>query len=187
MRKLRLDDWIRSAAIATMLGSVSILLLSVLAMSSSAFRATLTGRPVRHGYSVGNKIDLPTELFERHERTLVLFIQSGCGACQESVPFFHEIVHHLASNARTQAIAVVEETEPDTIQIARDLSLPESQVIALTSARYRQLQLAKVPTLLFVSRDGTVVLEHVGRPDLQASSRIKGFIADLVASDRGSP
>lgn len=108
------------------------------------------------------KIQLPGIDWSRNEQTLVLAISSTCHFCAESAAFYRDI----RARTRVHTVAVL----PQSVSEGRNyLSNLGVQVDELLQVPLSSIDVNGTPTLLLVSRDGTVIRRWLGKlpPDLE--------------------
>lgn len=114
------------------------------------------------GYRVGETIDLPSAAFASADRTLFVFAQSGCAACQAAAPFFNRVATMARDIGHAKIVFVAtndarSEAEEYGHRIGVDI-----QSIVMTDDRRTRVRV--VPTLLVTDRHGRVRLSHEGAP-----------------------
>ena len=103
--------------------------------------------------------------FDRHSRTLVLAIRSGCKYCTADLPFYASLAQIRASQARGDKPRLVVVTSDERSQIDRYLSdagVVADQVIAQKNPA--DLRLAATPVVLLVGSDRRI--QEVWRGEL---------------------
>ena len=143
-------------------GAVASLLLVAATAVYPVVRARLGGVEPESGYVIGDHIDVPPAVYERAPHTLVIFAESGCGACQRLKPMLAALVRTVGQ-APAAAVAMVTTTADTDAQLryASEIGLDKGRVTALDLTA---LRLRRVPTVAVVSPDGRVRYAHTGAP-----------------------
>ena len=108
------------------------------------------------------RIQLPGVDWSRNDQTLVLAISSTCHFCTESAAFYRLI----RTRTRVHTVAVL----PQTVNEGRSyLSNLGVQVDEVLQAPLSSIDVSGTPTLMLVSRNGTVIRKWIGKlpPDLE--------------------
>lgn len=108
------------------------------------------------------KIQLPGVDWSKNEQTLVMALSSSCHFCTKSAAFYRLI----RARARVHTIAVLPQ---DTVEARRYLAGLGVQVDEVLQAPLDSIAVSGTPTLMLVSRDGTVIRTWLGKlpPDLE--------------------
>jgi len=149
------------ARLATTGAVASVLLVAATAVYP-VIRTRLAARDSGASYSAGEHIDVPASIYERASHTLVVFAESGCGACQRMKPMLAALVR-AASQISSAAVVMVSPASDRDAQLryASEIGLDNSRVTALDLTA---LRLRSVPTVAVVSPDGRVHYAHTGAP-----------------------
>jgi len=143
-------------------GAVASLLLVAATAVYPVVRARLNGGSTETGYLTGERIDVPAPVYERASHTLVIFAESGCGACQRLKPLLAALVRTVGQTSTAAVAMVTTASDPDAqLRYASEIGLDKSRVTALDLTA---LRLKRVPTLAVVSPDGQVRYAHTGAP-----------------------
>jgi thiol-disulfide isomerase/thioredoxin len=120
--------------------------------------------PPPPAYQTGDVIDVPVEWYRESARTLVLFGQASCGACQDAKPFLQQLVSDLRDRAAVVVASPGQAMTDDTAWAAA-IGVPETTVHAVP----RRLRVRVTPTLVVVNQQGEILgaWEGVGPPDTQ--------------------
>lgn len=108
------------------------------------------------------KIQLPGVEWAKNQQTLVMAISSTCHFCTESAAFYRD----LRARSRVHTVAVL----PQSVNEGRNyLSNLGVQVDEVLQAPLSSIDVNGTPTLMLVSRDGTVIRTWIGKlpPDLE--------------------
>jgi hypothetical protein len=108
--------------------------------------------PPPPAYEVGQTIDVPLEWYASASRTLVLFGQASCGACQDAAPYLQELVSHLHSRTTVVVGSPGTALEDDTAWAA-SFGIDRASVFAVP----RRLRVKVTPTLVVVNQQGQIL------------------------------
>ena len=115
-----------------------------------------TSEPVNTAPVKGQKIQLPGVDWSKNEQTLVLAVSSTCHFCTESAGFYRDI----RARSRVHLLAVL----PQSVNEGRTyLSNLGVQVDEVVQAPLSSIDVSGTPTLILVSREGTVIRTWVGK------------------------
>jgi len=108
------------------------------------------------------------------ERTLVLFLSIRCTYCEKSVPFYRELATKLAgldssAKGKLRMVAVFPQSKEDVEEFKASQKL---RVETVVGAAMGQLGVSGTPTVLLVSREGTVLRGWVGAPAKETQETI---------------
>ena len=108
--------------------------------------------PPPPAYQVGQTIDVPVEWYGSAPRTLVLFGQASCGACQDATLYLRQLVTHL----RTRTAVVVGSPGnalEDDASWASSFGIERASVYVVP----RRLRVRVTPTLVVVNQHGEIL------------------------------
>lgn len=127
-------------------------------------------------YVAGDRVDVPPAWYTRHPKTLVVFARAACGACQNAQPYLKTLAASVMAAGGGVAIAGHRESPADDASFARSLGVPEDAIVVFPAG----LRVRVTPTLILVSRDGTILhaWEGVG-PDAKQQSITAAIAAAL--------
>jgi len=112
-----------------------------------------------HDVPIGAKMQLKEVNWSSHRGTLVLALSTTCHFCEESTPFYRDLVAKC-SKTHVQTVAVF----PQPLkQAASYLDKNKVQVDNVVSASLANLQVSGTPTLIFVDSNGKVQDAWVGK------------------------
>ena len=153
------DRWLRRVALALSLTlAASVTATAVVVMWPRVTRAMgMTPPPPEPAYRPGQTIDTPEDWAQHADKTLVLFAQSACGACQKAKPFFKQ----LFADLKGRAAVVLSSHGTDRKQEDRDrdeLGL-SAEEIRVTPAGVR---VRATPTLVLIDRSGKILAAWEG-------------------------
>jgi thiol-disulfide isomerase/thioredoxin len=150
------DRLIQRVAILAMLVIVAFTAYRVLDVKARA------GAP-RPAYSVGEQIDIPTDLIIPARATVVVFARSTCGACQAYKPFAAKLVKDVVGvrpHVAVQLMAVSGARESE-LKLADEIGVPRQNV--RTYDKWARTRLLSVPTTMVVDPlYGKILYVHEG-------------------------
>ncbi len=108
------------------------------------------------------KLKLPGVDWSKNEQTLVLAVSSTCHFCTESAAFYRDI----RTRSHVHTVAVLPQSVDEGRNYLSNLGVQVDQVL---QAPLGSIDVNGTPTLLLVSRDGTVIRTWIGKlpPDLE--------------------
>ena len=112
-------------------------------------------------YATGQIVDLPSNIYDGAERTLVLVLRADCFASQQAAPEYARLIDRLKSSAsevRTVVVTSTQHPEAEKLFAAR-LGASRHEMLATDSLRLRS-----VPTVLLVDNRGTVLFAEEAKP-----------------------
>ena len=138
-------------------------LLAVGVVSSTAFVAwwQLRAAAASGSYVSGETIDVPSRLYARTDRTLIVFVRASCDVCQTEAPELRSVVHRLEALPESVPTAIVTgsiDTDADR-EFARSFKNATHEHIAFDTLKVRT-----VPTMVLVDRRGRILFAQEGRP-----------------------
>jgi hypothetical protein len=108
--------------------------------------------PAPPAYQAGETIDAPVEWYASAPRTLVLFGQASCGACQDATAYLQQLVTHLRNRAAIVVGSPGSALEEDTAW-AQSFGVDRAAVFAVP----RRLRVKVTPTLVIVDQQGKIL------------------------------
>jgi thiol-disulfide isomerase/thioredoxin len=139
-------------------GCVALVAVTVVALAKPAVRAQLGFGPARTTSYVGQRIELPAPALASGPRTLVLFASSTCAACRKAAPFFKSLVSEAARGGGVQMRVVMDTlSHADRTEALAYVATLGLDPTALVAVDLKATRITRVPTLVLVDRDGTVL------------------------------
>ena len=152
---MAVDAVLRRVATVVTLACAALVALTVLLLFRPTLRATF-GFETAAGpaYRVGDRVDVPPDLYDSSAATVLIFARSTCGACQRATTELAAVVARLRTIASVRITLVAAANRADDeLAFARAIGLngDERTTIAVTGLRLRV-----VPTVLVVDRAGVI-------------------------------
>ena len=117
---------------------------------------------------------LPGYNWGQHSKTLLLVIRKGCHFCEDSLPFYRELLQaERNGDSKVFLISVLPDGEIDATHMLQDAQL---DVPVVASFPLQQLHISATPTVVLVDRNGRV--EHAWVGEQQAAGR-KAILAAI--------
>ena len=141
-----------------------------------------TPRSVAAGDRLGQ---VPGIDWNRHRRTLVLALDSGCHFCQDSAPFYQRLAQAQRTSADDVEIVALFPNDAEAVQqLMKDKWLALRSVSAVP---LEKLGITGFPTLLLVGRDGRVERTWLGlltaHEELEVLNSVSGGGQDSSESE----
>jgi hypothetical protein len=127
-------------------------------------------------YRTGDTIDAPAEWFAGSPRTLILFAQASCGACQNAAPYLRGLIAGLDGRARVVMAGPGLQREYDR-QYGRDLGLSDDAIQVMP----RGTRARVTPTLVVVNQRGEVLASWEGIGPGEHHAALTAAIDAIVA------
>lgn len=115
------------------------------------------GRKPGPAYTAGDKLDLPSALYDGASRTLLIIARSDCGDCQAAKPLLTQLVRENRRLERSRVALVVRRSTEAEQAFASDIDVSDSEIVALEFADFR---VKRVPTVLVVDGAGMIRFAH---------------------------
>ena len=166
MAQIRDSSDIILRRVATVTSALLVMVLAGTALTIAWPRiASATGTrpsPPPPAYQTGQTIDVPVEWYASAPRTLVLFGQASCGACQDATPYLQQLVAHLRDRAAVVVGSPGNAFEDDAAW-AMGFGIGRVSVHPVPG----RLRVKVTPTLVVVDRQGQILgaWEGVGPAD----------------------
>jgi hypothetical protein len=110
--------------------------------------------------SVGDKIPVVPDLhLDRADVTLLMALREGCRYCDASMPFYRQLLsttQSLRANGRLQILLLAPADAGAAQHYLEAHDLAVDGVVSIPRERQSEFKIAGTPTLLQVSRDGTI-------------------------------
>lgn len=153
----RIAVWCARISIATLL-LASITTAVMARVPQSRHWLGLAQKPA---YAAGETIDVRESVYRGARRTVILFVQESCGACQAAKPVFAELSKSVSALDGVQMVLVPPGNAEAEIRYARDIGLA---VDAVKPLRGEVVRVQITPTLVVVDNTGQVLFAYAGIP-----------------------
>ena len=118
-----------------------------------------------------------------HDQTLVLGLRKGCHFCEDSAPFYQRLAAQPQQGGST-IVAVF----PDTADAVKEVVQSEGlRIHALAGVPFEKLKIDATPTLLLVSRSGTVMNAWIGMLSPRQELEVMKATTEPTAADLKLP
>jgi thioredoxin-related protein len=125
-------------------------------------------------YDVGENVpDAIASVQGETQRTLLIFINSHCTFCSESMPFYNSLMARRAPKG-TAIVAVSRESIPETLQYVSSHGVKFDRV--LTVGATSDVKLHLTPTMLLVEKSGRVVKRWIGYLDPSQQAEVLNLV-----------
>jgi hypothetical protein len=141
------------------------------------YRAPSASRPAQP-FKIGTKADaLAGVRYDSTSATLVLYLNSGCHFCAESLPFYRTLVDWAKTDGvggHLSLVAVSAEPEPQFVKYLDQNQLRIARVLSRPSAT------VPTPTLVLVDKRGLIAGVWVGRQTAEGERSVRDATDALV-------
>lgn len=127
--------------------------------------------------SVGNKLEVPGLSWSQNG-SLVLALSTGCSFCQDSAPFYQQLMSALANQKQVKTVALL----PQPVNVSQeylDKNL-HIHVDETVQASLPSIGIAGTPTLLLVDNNGIIKNLWLGKLRPQQESEVFRRLHDLA-------
>lgn len=143
--------------------NISVLLVSLLVLTTYlwAYYASKAAPQPAAGLQRGKTIvQLPKDIFDESSKALLLALNTNCGYCTESVPFYNQLAkdQQVAGDPKITALFPNSASEVERFAQANGL-----KVKAISSVNFGGLNVSATPTLILVDRDGKIIDFWIGK------------------------
>ena len=108
----------------------------------------------------GTKLPLENVNWSNKDQTLVMVLDTNCGFCKASVPFYQTVLKRLSEKSRVQVVAVFPQPEKEATDYLNSVGL---QIPEVRQATARSLRVQGTPSLILVNTSGLVTDMWVGQ------------------------
>jgi|SRR5579859_3573852 len=149
-------------------------------------RGKFAGPQTEHLVAVGDHISQIAGVdWSRHQKTLVLALNTGCHFCQDSAPFYQKLARAQGPATDDVEIVAVFPNDPEAVQqLMKDEGLAVRSISAIP---LEKLGVAGTPTLILVDSQGRVERTWFGlltpREELEVMGVVSGGSQNSSASE----
>jgi hypothetical protein len=119
---------------------------------------------------------LPGYRWDGHSHILLLALRKGCRFCEESMPFYRELLKaEKSGGSKAHLVSVLPDPEMDATRLLHDAQL---DLPIVTSFQLQRLHVSATPTLILVDGNGTVEKTWVGKQDAAGQQAILDAIRE---------
>jgi hypothetical protein len=175
---MRADTWIRRVAALATVGTLLAVIATVVVAASPSVRLALGVGADAPSFVPGDTLDLPDALRSPAGRTLVIFADATCRVCERGKGLLADVVSSATAVPDLSVRLVTGTAWPDSQQAyVRALSLDDS---AWATADLHRMKVRRVPTVVLIDRDGTVIQSWDGLPS-SAALIVNGVASHTMA------
>lgn len=153
--------------------NIAVLLVALVVLGNFAW-VRLVKQPVPRAESGLRKGDtfslLPGVDYGKSSQTLVIALSSKCEHCNESLPFFKQLLEaNVEKSDSTRIVAVFPETAEEVWRYASEQQL---SVNTIPGINFKALNLPGTPTAVLISNEGKILNFWIGKPSKDAEREI---------------
>jgi len=113
---------------------------------------------------------LPGYSWDGHSQILLLALRKGCHFCEDSMPFYRELLKaEKNGGSKAHLVSVLPDEEIDATRLLHDAQLDVPMVAPF---QLQRLHVSGTPTLILVNGNGTVEKVWVGEQDAAGQQAI---------------
>lgn len=117
---------------------------------------------------------LPGYSWDGRSQSLLLALRKGCHFCEDSLPFYRELLRaEKSGESKARLVAVLPDPEMDATRFVHDAQL---DVPMIAPFQLQRLHVSGTPTLILVDGNGTVEKVWVGEQDAAGQQEIRDAI-----------
>ena len=153
--------------------NVAVLLVALLVLGNFAWVhfAEKPALGIQAGLRKGDAFPIiPGVAYDKSSQTLVLAMSSKCEHCNESIPFFRQLLEaNLEKSDGTRIVAVFPE-RPE--EVWRYISEQQLSVNTIPGINFKALNLPGTPSAVLISNEGKVLNFWIGKPSKDAEKEM---------------
>jgi len=140
------------------------LVVASIALGASVWHRFAQGRArpkLENPFRIGMKApQIPGVDYRSYDRTLVLFLRTGCQYCESSAPFYNEL-HRLTRNQKQKwhVVSVFPDMKEQVEQFRQRTTMTPEAISGQDLGRF---QVRVTPTAVLVTSDGTIAGSWLG-------------------------
>jgi len=153
-----------------------IVIVGVLALGGGFFWLyTNQAKSVPEAPAVGTVLPaLPGYNWDGHTQSLLLALRKGCHFCEDSMPFYRELLKaEKSGGSKAHVVAVLPDTVIDATRVVQDAQLDVPMVAPF---QLQRLHVSGTPTVILVDGKGMVEKVWVGEQDAAGQQGIRTAI-----------
>lgn len=171
MKKLRLKSYLEVAT------NIAVLLVALVVLGNFAWIQFAKQKEPRlqGGLRKGDAFSLLPGLdYSKSSQTLLIAISSKCEYCNESIPFFRQLLEaNLENQEATPIVAVFSETAGE---VTRYISEQQINFDTLAGINYKSLNFPGTPSAVLISNEGKILNFWIGKLSKDAEKEIMDSI-----------
>ncbi len=152
--------------------SIAVLLVSILIISvfTTSFFVNNPKLQFQSGLQKGYPLTQPqTVIYSHSPRTLLIAVNTKCGYCNASIPFYKQLAESQHDNRTTHIVAV--STEPEDV-LKQFLSQNQLDITAVPSVNFSDYNIMGTPTLILVNSNGQILDFWTGKLSQETEQQV---------------
>lgn len=171
MSELKMSNSQKLKSYLEVITTVAVLLAAVAVVKTYLFSPTQkSAAQLQSGLQKGATLEpLPGVDYGDSPQTLLIAMNTHCGFCKESIPFYNQLAELQRNNKSTRAIAIFPNSEDEVRQYVKQQQLGLN---AIATVDFNKLSLAGTPTMILVDKSGKVLDFWVGKLSTDAEQQV---------------
>ncbi|MEK6299871.1 MAG: hypothetical protein AABO41_04045 [Acidobacteriota bacterium] len=119
---------------------------------------------------------IPTVDYGKSSQTLVIVLSSRCDHCNESIPFFKQLLE--ANSGKSDSTRIVAVFPEDIEEVRSYITQQQLSVDSIPGINYKALNLPGTPSTVLISSEGKILNFWIGKPSKDAEKEIMESITN---------
>lgn len=152
--------------------NIALLLLAVAALSTFAINLLKSSEPpISHGLERGQVFGgIPKVDYRSNPQTLLIALNTGCGHCRDSLPFYRSLVElNQQSNGVRHIVAIFPNGKAEVDEYVKENHL---NIESVSGVDLSHLRVSGTPTMILVNSNGEVMDFWVGKLDDSVTDKV---------------
>lgn len=147
---------------------VALLLIGVITQRYFFSSPTIVGQPQRQQPTLGKKVNLESVDFSAQPKTVVIALQTTCGFCNESAPFYKRLLEETKGK-NIKFIAVLPTPVAESTKHLAELGITGFEI---KQAPITLLEASGTPTIILTNNKGEITDFWIGKLPVDKESEV---------------